>query len=136
VRYGGSASVIGKTLTLDGHPFPILGVTPPSFFGVSIGDRFGIAVPVCALPITGGEYRSFNGPDARLDWWLAMMGRLKPGWSLKRATAQLRAIAPAALRETIPPQYDARMVKHYLASRLDVLPAANGFSDLRPAWFC
>jgi putative ABC transport system permease protein len=139
-RYGGSASVIGKTLTLDGHPVPILGVTPPSFFGVSIGDRFDVAVPVCAEPITtGGAYRSVNGPDARLDWWLAMLGRLKPGWSLKRATAQLAAIAPATLHETIPPQYEAGMVKHYLASSLDALPAANGFSDLRqqasnPLW--
>ncbi len=138
-RYGGSASVIGKTLTLNGHPFPILGVTPPSFFGVSIGDRFDLAVPVCALAITGGRYRSFNGPDAREEWWLAMLGRLKPGWSLERATAQLAAIAPAALQETIPPQYDADMVKHYLASRLEAVPAANGFSDLRqqtsnPLW--
>ena len=42
-RYGGEASVIGKTLTLEGHPFPIAGVTPPSFFGVSVGDRFDLA---------------------------------------------------------------------------------------------
>lgn len=65
-----------------------------------------------ALAITGGRYRSLNGPDAREEWWLAMLGRLRPGWSLERATAQLAAIAPAALQETIPPQYDADVVKH------------------------
>src|SRR5579875_55723 len=130
-RYGGAASAIGQTLTLYGHPFPIVGVTPPGFYGVSVGDRFDLAVPVCAEPIVYGEYSRITSRDARRDWWLAMIGRLKPGWSLARATAQLAVIAPAALHETIPPQYDADGVKHYLAYKLQALPAANGFSDLR-----
>src|SRR5215831_3544003 len=130
-RYGGAASAIGKTLTLESHPFPILGVTPPSFYGVSIGDRFDIAAPVCAEPIIGGEYSSITGPRPRETWWLAMLGRLKPGWTLARATAQLSTIMPGALHETTPPQYDADGVKHYLAYKLEVLPAANGFSNLR-----
>jgi predicted permease len=130
-RYGGAASVIGKTLTLNGHPFPILGVTPPGFYGVSVGDRFDLAVPVCADAIVYGEYSRITSRDARRDWWLAMIGRLEPGWSLERATAQLSAVAPAALRETIPPQYDADHVKHYLSYKLEALPAANGFSNLR-----
>jgi len=41
-RYGGDASVIGKALTLECHPFPIVGVTPSNFFGVSVGDRFDL----------------------------------------------------------------------------------------------
>jgi putative ABC transport system permease protein len=130
-RYGGDASAIGQTLTLEGHPFPILGVTPPSFYGVSVGDRFDVAVPVCSEPIVDGEYSRIAGPRPRETWWLAMLGRLKPGWTLERATAQLSTIMPAALNETIPPQYDADGVKHYLAYKLEALPAANGFSNLR-----
>jgi predicted permease len=60
-----------------------------------------------------------------------MLGRLKPGWTVARATAQLSTITPAALNETIPPQYDADGVKHYLAYKLEARPAANGFSNLR-----
>lgn len=130
-RYGGAASAIGKTLTLNGHPFSIVGVTPPGFYGVSVGNRFDLAVPVCAEPIVYGEYSRITSRDARHDWWLAMVGRLKPGWNLKRATAQLAAIAPAALHETVPPQYDADHVKHYLSYKLEALPAADGFSNLR-----
>jgi putative ABC transport system permease protein len=138
-RYGGAASVIGSDIRLEGHPFPILGVTPPSFYGVSVGDHFDLAVPVCAEPIVDGEYSFVNGPRARESWWLAVFGRLKPGWNLKRATAQLRVITPAALHETIPPQYDASGVKHYLAYEFEAMPAANGFSELRedsstPLW--
>src|SRR5215470_14581849 len=130
-RYGGAASAIGQTLKLGGHPFPILGVTPPSFYGVSVGDRFDIAVPVCAEPIIGGEYSRITGPRHRETWWLAMLGRLKPGWTLARATAQLSTIMPTALNETIPPGYDADGVKRYLAYKLEARSAANGFSNLR-----
>src|SRR5487761_495336 len=139
-RYGGAASVIGKTLTLEGHPFPILGVTPPSFYGVSVGDSFDVAVPVCAEPIIRtAEYSRITSAGARRDWWLSMFGRLKPGWTLGRAGAQLAVITPAVLHETIPPQYDANGVKHYLAYKLEARPAANGFSPMRqdasdPLW--
>lgn len=132
-RYGGDRSVIGKTLTLQGHPFPIVGVTPPSFFGVSVGQRFDVAVPVCAEAIIAGQYSNITGPNARADWWLAVFGRLKPGWTLPRATAQLEAIAPAALHATIPPQYDPDGVKDYLAYKLEARSASNGFSYLRGA---
>jgi len=139
-RYGGAASIIGKTLTLDGHPFPILGVTPPSFYGVSVGDRFDIAIPICAEPIIReGQFSFISGSRPRETWWLSVFGRLKPGWTLSRADAQLGTIMPAALHETIPEQYDAEGVKHYLAYTLEARPAANGFSNMRddasdPLW--
>src|SRR5206468_5781665 len=31
-EYGGSRSAVGRPLTLDGHPFDIIGVSPPDFF--------------------------------------------------------------------------------------------------------
>jgi predicted permease len=132
-RYGGDRSVIGKTLTLQGHPFPIIGVTQATFYGVSVGDgsRFDVAVPVCAEPIIDGQYSAITGSRARESWWLATLGRLKPGWTLARASAQLESIAPAALHATIPPQYDSDGVKHYLAYKLEAGSAANGFSNLR-----
>jgi putative ABC transport system permease protein len=138
-RYGGAASVIGKTLTLDGHPFPIMGVTPPSFYGVSVGDRFDVAIPLCTEPTIGGQFSRITGDRARESWWLSVFGRLKPGWDLKRASAQLAVIASSSLHETIPPQYDAEGVKHYLAYKFEAWPAANGFSQMRrdssdPLW--
>src|SRR6185437_8821437 len=139
-RYGGSASAIGKTLTLDGHAFAILGVTPPSFYGVSVGDRFDIALPICAEPIVRpGQFSFITGDRPRETWWLSVFGRLKPGWALQRATAQMNTIMPGALHETIPPQYDAEGVKHYLGYTLETRPAENGFSQMRddasnPLW--
>jgi len=130
-RYGGSASVVGRTLTLGGHPFPILGVTPPGFYGVSVGDSFDVALTVCAEPILNGEFSRITGDRPRESWWLSVMGRLKGGWDLKRACAQLAVITLPALQETIPPQYDSDGVKHYLGYKIEALPAANGFSQMR-----
>ncbi len=138
-RYGGAASAIGKEITLEGHPFPILGVTPPTFFGVSVGDRFDIAVPICAEPIINGPFSRITGERPRESWWLSVFGRLKPGWTLPRASAQLAVIASPSLHETVPPQYDAEGVKHYLDYNFEAWPAENGFSQMRrdtsdPLW--
>ncbi len=37
-NFAGDASVVGKRLTLDGNSFQVIGVTPPGFNGISIGD--------------------------------------------------------------------------------------------------
>ena len=75
---GGEASAIGRRLTVDYHPVEVIGVTPPSFFGLEVGRSFDVALPICSQPVLGGED---NYLEVRYDWWLTVMGRLKPGWS-------------------------------------------------------
>jgi putative ABC transport system permease protein len=135
-QYGASSDVFQKSLTLSGHPFDIVGVTPPGFFGVEVGRTFDVAIPICVDPIVRGENATLDG---RTNWWLALMGRLKPGWTLERATAQLEAISPALFEATLPPKFQASDAKFYLAYKLKAFSAENGFSDLRsdysnPLW--
>lgn len=126
-EYGGGA-VIGHKVMVDGHPFDIIGVTPASFFGMEVGRQFDIALPVCAEPVIH--------PDDPLlkkhyGWWLSAVGRLKSGWTLERATAQLAAISPATFAATLPPEYTADDRKHYLGFKLEAIPASSGVSTLR-----
>ncbi|MFY9804291.1 MAG: ABC transporter permease [Candidatus Acidiferrales bacterium] len=127
-EYGGEPSALGKQITLDGNPFVIIGITPPGFHGVTVGDPYDVAVPVCSERAVDGEHASLT---VRRNWWLASIGRLKPGWTLAQATAQLKVISAAVMQETLPPQYDADGAKHYLAYQLAAYPAAIGFSELR-----
>jgi putative ABC transport system permease protein len=127
-EYGGQMAAIGGKISLEGHPFPIVGITPPGFFGVEVGRSFDVAVPICSEPVISGEDSLL---DKRHGWWLASMGRLKPGWTIERATAQLSAISPAVLEVTVPPVYTPENVKHYLEYRFAAFPADNGFSELR-----
>ncbi len=135
-EYASQPSVLGRKLTLDGHPFEIIGVTPPGFFGVEIGRAFDVAIPVCAEPILHAERPRIN---MRHGWWLASIDRLKPGMSLAQASAQMSAISPGLMEVTLPPVYDAEGAKKYLAYRLEAVSAATGFSNLRlnyenPLW--
>jgi putative ABC transport system permease protein len=45
--YGGRSDILGKPISLDGHPFSILGVTQPGFFGIQVGRTVDVMVPIC-----------------------------------------------------------------------------------------
>ncbi|HKB11922.1 MAG TPA: ABC transporter permease [Vicinamibacterales bacterium] len=133
--YGGDPSVIGRTITLDGHPFGIVGVTPASFFGAEVGRAFDVAVPLCAEPISRGARSAL---DKKAVWFLGAMGRLKPGISIDQARAQLASISAPMFQATLP-EYRAEDAKHYLAFKLGAYPGGTGISQLRrqyesPLW--
>lgn len=130
-KFGGRVDVIGNTLSLDGHPFQIIGVTPPSFSGLEVGLNFDVALPLCSEPAIQGQEPWTDGATT---WWLAAIGRLKPGWTFERATAQLRAVTPTILAATLPAEYDAAAREKYLRFSFRVLPAATGVSPLRTAY--
>jgi len=132
---GGDASAIGRTLTLDRHAYQVVGVTPPQFFGLEVGRSFDVAVPLCAEPLARVE-SALDKPDV---WFLAVFGRLKPGWTPERASAQLAAVSPGIFKTTLPTNYRPQDITNYLAFKLGAFPAGTGVSSLRrdyetPLW--
>jgi putative ABC transport system permease protein len=127
-EYGGAMSAIGGRLTLDGHPFEIIGITEPGFTGLEVGRSFDLAAPICSEAVIRGEYSRL---DKRDGWWLTLMGRLKPGVSLDQATTQLAAISPALFQETLPPNYSPETRQFYLDFKLGAFAAGAGVSNLR-----
>ena len=135
-EFGGSPSAIGRSLRLDGHAFDIVGVTPPSFFGVEVGRAFDVVVPLCAEPLSRGARTALDAPDT---WFLSVFGRLKGDWSADKATAQLASISPPIFANTLPTRYSADDAKGYLNFKLGAFAAGNGVSSLRrnyesPLW--
>src|SRR5262249_22040976 len=120
---------VGRPIQLDGHAVEVVGVTPPAFFGPEIGRSFDVAVPLCLQPTLDGA--AYDRLDRTWTWWLSAIGRLKPGWTVARASAHLGAIAPALLAATIPASYDPHDVVRYLGNRLEAQAAATGVSLLR-----
>ncbi len=77
-RFGGEASMLGKTLTINDNPFTVVGVLPESF----TWGRNELFAPLAPDPARGrGDHR------------LTVIGRLKPGVALERALADLNTIA-------------------------------------------
>jgi putative ABC transport system permease protein len=135
--FAGENSVIGKTLLINRHHFEIVGVTPADFYGVEVGRYFDVAVPLCAEPIINGEDSQLHRADG---WWLSVMGRLRPGWTIKQAALQLRSISPGIFETTIPPTFNTDQAKHYSGYVLGAFPGDSGASTLRrdfenPLWF-
>jgi len=126
-EYGG-AGAIGRTLSLDGQSFSVVGVTEPSFTGISVGAPVDVYVPLCTMPLLEGD------PDIlqeRSTWYLSLLGRLKDGVAPDQARAQLGAVAPAVFRATVPGRWGKDGQARYLKRTLDARPASTGLSDVR-----
>ncbi|HYT19786.1 MAG TPA: ABC transporter permease [Candidatus Polarisedimenticolia bacterium] len=126
--FAGRADAVGSKLSLDGHPFEVIGITPASFYGLEIGRNFDVAVPVCSESAIRTEG---SWTQSATTWWLDVIGRLSAGWTLGKANAQLASMAPGIFAATLPPEYDATERKDYLRFRLKAETAATGVSELR-----
>lgn len=135
-EYGGRPDVLGKTISLDGHPIPIAGVTGAGFTGVDVGSTFDVLVPLCAEKILHGETSNLDihaapGNYNTLYAWLRLVGRPKPGISPDQATAQMKALAPGIFQATAPSHWRAPEQQRYQQRTLVTNPFATGLSYLR-----
>jgi len=136
-EFGGDPGVVGRTVSLEGHTFPIVGVTPAAFFGVEVGNRYDVAIPLCADQMMSEDKK--GRIPVKHAWWLSMMGRMKAGWSEKRATAHLHALSPGIMQASLPTIYKTEAAKRYLANKLEATDGGTGVSGLRreyerPLW--
>lgn len=130
-EYGGERSVLERTLLINRQPFRIIGVTPADFTGVEVGRYFDVAAPLCSEPLVNREYSQWK---SRSGWWLSVMGRLKLGWTIERASAQLHAISPGLFEATLAPEFNPSNAKHFLQYKLGAFAADSGLSDLRQSY--
>jgi putative ABC transport system permease protein len=135
-EFGGDKSVLGRKVTLADHQFDVIGVTPASFFGLEVGRSFDVALPICSEALIAGKNTRL---DSGVNWWLMVTGRLKPGWTISQASAQLQTISGELFRQTLPAGYPPASVNDYLNSKLEAVPGGEGYSTLRenyerPLW--
>jgi putative ABC transport system permease protein len=126
--FAGDRSIIGKEVSVGKFRTHVVGVTPPSFFGMEVGRTFDLAMPICSEP-------AWHEVNLRLDsgtvWWLTVMGRLKPGVSFQHAAERLGVLSPGIFKATLPSGYPTASVNPYLAMTLVPTSASHGLSRLR-----
>ena len=123
---GADEGAIGRPLMLDGKTFQIVGVTPPGFFGFEVGRTFDVAAPLCAA----GAWDPATLEQRNL-WWLVVMGRLKPGWTVEQAAGQIRGLSAGLFAATVPSGYNAETTAGWRKLQLTVVPASRGVSQWR-----
>jgi predicted permease len=119
-KLGGRALNSDTKLLIDGELKQVVGVTPPRFLGLAVGERFDIAFPMCRPKELSRNV--FN---------VTVFGRLRPGWTVERASAQLAAQSSGIMAATEIQGYNARTVETYLKFKLAAYSASAGVSNLR-----
>jgi predicted permease len=126
-RFNADPSVLGREVIVSNVVVAIVGVMPPGFFGVDVGQARSVEA-WCPLWLKTQLDDGFEAERlttyATGSHWLDLMGRLKPGIDLAQARAELAAISPrlGPLRpDDEPPQLTLRA-------------GGTGFSRMRGAF--
>ena len=112
--YASDPSVVGSTLVVEGHPFTVVGVAPPGFFGETLeSDPPDIWLPLQQEPMMDGQGGLLH---QSISAWLRMIGRLRPGASITGMAPRLTGV----LRQWM--QYDSGYPANWMSDVIKLLP--------------
>ncbi|MBI4875009.1 MAG: ABC transporter permease [Acidobacteria bacterium] len=118
-RFGARADVAGRTITLNGFPFTVLGVSPDGFRGVELGSKLDLWIP---LAMERQARPQFPALGDRLFTSLSVVGRLRPGIPLEQAQGELSVLA-ARFEEPD----DGKRARVLVLSGIRLIPEWRGF---------
>jgi putative ABC transport system permease protein len=104
-RFAGNPGIIGQSLSLDGRPFIVIGVTGPAFVGLQM-EMPDLWLPLmmrASIPSINTEDFDFANPDwfGKQDvQWLNLHARLKPGKTIAEAQAEMIMLFNLRTRST------------------------------------
>jgi predicted permease len=115
-RFGGDPGILGRAVTIGDVPYTIVGVTPPEFFGLQVGRRVDVSIPI-------------DGSDEPTFWKSkALIVRLAPEISRDTAVADLNVAFQQYL------DADKRMstrARTQAFRSLELAPSASGLPEFR-----
>jgi predicted permease len=139
-QLGGAPDVVGRKVLINNHPMTVIGVAAAGFRGVDVGYVPAVWIPIMMKRQATPEFDElFN----RRALWTHVFARLQPGVTVEQAKAGLQPWFKSMLDEDSRsegfPRVNEQQRRNFLASTIDVLPAARGRSDLRayldrPLW--
>src|SRR6201996_9302586 len=126
--FAGDARAIGQALIVNGSRFTIIGVTPAEFSGDIVGAPTDIWLPITmeAQANPGHDYLTNSQVS-----WLLLMGRLKPGISIRQADASVQVLGHHLFEELFKSAQSAEGLQRFLKQRIEVTPGGKGFSRVR-----
>jgi predicted permease len=119
-EFGGDTAALGKTMLVQGKALTIVGITPPEFFGMKVGEAADFYLPLAP----GKPSSPSNAPSLN---WVMVIGRLKPGVSSAQALSTLQPVLRQIQAESDIPAVELRQVMDHLV----LTSAAQGLSALR-----
>ncbi len=124
-RFALASDTIGRTLTLNGTTFKVLGVTPRGFTGESVGNPVDLWVPLMMQREVMPEV-----PDmTRFPMWV--IARLKPGMTMNQAEAASQVVYQQLLHDAVGPKPTPQQIQQMARARLVLQSAERGYSPQR-----
>ncbi len=129
--YGGDPSIVGSTFIVEGHPFTIVGISPPGFFGETLrSDPPDLWLPLQQEPLINGKGSLLRQNTSA---WLRVIGRLRLG----ATTAGLPARLTGVLRRWLanesgyPAEFMPEVMRLLPKQHVNVIPAGGGVGAMK-----
>ena len=129
-RYGSDPGIVGSSFILDAHPFTIIGIAPPGFFGETLrSDPSEIWVPLHQEQMLRGKSSLLNQFPA----WLRVIGRLRPGASIDGMSPRLTQVLRVWLLNDsgMPAEWMNGIKTNLPKQSIHVVPAKTGVAAMR-----
>jgi len=137
-HFASDPNVVGKTVGMNGVAFSIIGVTPPEFFGLQLGERPNFWIPLHSRErIEKTAQQDFGVHSA----WLYVFARMKPGATPEQGRSEMEAMFHSTLaaaaskdsaspggRGTAPPKGDPSEMNIGVKSLAYGLAGLSGFA--------
>ena len=98
-HFGADPNILNKTLTVNGVLMTVVGVAREGFTGVQVGQTPQLFIP---MSMKAKMTPNWDGLNEHKDYWLAIMGRLKPGLTSEQAEKAFAPIYAQILEEVLP----------------------------------
>jgi predicted permease len=129
--YGGNPSVLGSAFMVEGHPFTIIGISPPGFFG----DTLRSDPPEIWLPIQQEPMIAAGGTLLRQSAgaWLRIIGRLRRGASITGIAPRLTGVLRQWMQHDsgYPPNWMPDVIRLLPKQIINVVPAGAGVAVMK-----
>jgi len=127
-RFARDPAAIGKTVTLGSTVYTIIGVTPPGFFGTTVGESPDLWIP---LSMEKQVSPGWNGLDDNAFQSLYILGRLKQGVSAGQAQANVNLLARQIWQDQAGATLTKRQQEDLAHAQIELTSAARGLSRIR-----
>src|SRR5580704_12239199 len=128
-KYGADPSVVGAGYLINGHPFTVIGVAPPGFYGAKLA---GQGMPDFWLPLTtevmiDGDTARLKRPNTN---FLDLIGRVRPGVNPKTLEAKLKVELHDWLASHVPDMEPGEK-QLWQQQTLHLTPGGAGVASMR-----
>jgi predicted permease len=131
MQYGADPSVLGGTFVIEGHPFTIVGVTPPGFYGETLrANPPDIWIPLQQEPLINGSSSLLRQP---ITAWLRVIGRAKPGANIQPVGPRLTTMLRQWMKNDAgyPPNWQTAIEQTLPNQTITVVPAGSGVAEMK-----